>query len=100
MGHDCRVATRILTWNLQGRERPDLGLVREVIAAATPDVVALQEVKRGQARALARQLGWSVAWPFKPWSVVVRPEGLALLPPRSLAGVTRLPLAQARKRAL
>src|SRR3546814_16117462 len=77
MGHDCRVATRILTWNLQGRERPDLGLVREVIAAATPDVVALQEVQRGQARALARPLGWSVAWRFKHWSVVVPPAGLA-----------------------
>lgn len=93
MGHDCRVATRVLTWNLQGRARPDLGLVRAVIAAATPDVVALQEVQRGQARALARQLGWSVAWRFKHWSVVLPPEGLALLSPRPLTGLTRIHLA-------
>jgi endonuclease/exonuclease/phosphatase family metal-dependent hydrolase len=81
VGHDGAVATRILTWNVQGRERPDLEAVAAVIADARPDVVALQEVQRGQARALARRLGWSFVWRFKHWSVVVPPEGLALLAP-------------------
>ena len=92
MRHDCAVATRILTWNLQGRERPDLDVVCDVIAGLAPDVVALQEVQRGQARAIARRLGWSVGWWFKHWPVVFPPEGLALLSPRPLAdtGMTRL----------
>lgn len=93
MGHDWPVPTRILTWNLQGRERPDLDEVARVIAAARADVVALQEVQRRQARALARRLGWTVAWRFKHWSVVVRPEGLALLAPGPLEGIARTHLA-------
>src|SRR3546814_9803815 len=90
---------RISDWSSDvcSSDLPDLGLVREVIAAATPDVVALQEVQRGQARAPARQLGWSVAWRFKHWSVVVPPEGLGLLSPRSLAGATRIHLARSEE---
>lgn len=93
MGHDWSVATRILTWNVQGRERPDLGAVADVIADAVPDVVALQEVQRKQARALAQRLGWSVEWRFKHWSLVVPPEGLALLSPRQLTQVRTVHLA-------
>lgn len=90
--HGC-VSTRIVTWNLQGRERPDLDEVADVLAGWQPDVVALQEVQRGQARALARRLGWEVAWRFKHWPVVVPPEGLALLSPTPLGEVRRAHLA-------
>lgn len=87
MGHDGAVATRILTWNVQGRERPDLEVLAAVIADALPDVVALQEVQRSQARWLAARLGWSHVWRCKHWPLVVRPEGLALLAPTPLADV-------------
>lgn len=87
------MATRILTWNLQGRERPDLEAVATVIAEARPDVVALQEVQRVQARWLAARLGWSMVWRFKHWPVVVPPEGLALLSPVPLADLATVHLA-------
>jgi endonuclease/exonuclease/phosphatase family metal-dependent hydrolase len=87
MRHDWPVATRILTWNLQGRERPDLDAVHAAIAALAPDVVALQEVQRTQARALAARLGWSVDRRFNHWSVVSPREGQALLAPGPLGDV-------------
>lgn len=87
------MATRILTWNVQGREKPDLDAVAAVIGDSLPDLVALQEVQRGQARALARRLGWSLTWRFKHWSIVVPPEGLALLAPEPLADVVTVHLA-------
>lgn len=87
------MATRILTWNLQGRERPDLEAVAAVIADALPDVVALQEVQRSQARWLAARLGWSHVWRFKHWPLVVPAEGLALLSPTPPVGVGVVHLA-------
>lgn len=93
MGHDGAVAARILTWNLQGRERPDLEAVSAVIADALPDVAALQEVQRSQARWLAARLGWSHVWRFKHWPVVVPAEGLAVLSPTPPADVAMVHLA-------
>lgn len=93
MGHDAPVTTRILTWNLQGRERPPLDAVAAVIDGFAPDVVALQEVQRPQARRLAHLLGWHVAWRFKHWPVVVAPEGMAVLTPEPVAGLRQATLA-------
>lgn len=93
MGHDGAVATRILTWNVQGRERPDLEALATVLADALPDVVALQEVQRAQARWLSARLGWSLVWRCKHWPVVVPPEGLALLSPTPLTEVDTVRLA-------
>ena len=93
MGHDRGVPTRVLTWNLQGREDPDLDEVADAIAAFGPDVVALQEVHRRQARAIARRLGWVASWRFKHWSLVVRPEGLAVLTPAPAVDVATVHLA-------
>jgi endonuclease/exonuclease/phosphatase family metal-dependent hydrolase len=87
------VATRVLTWNLQGRERPDLDQVAAHVEAVGADVVSLQEVTRRQARRLAACLGWSVEWRFKHWSVVVPAEGLALLSPHPVHGPTTTHLA-------
>ncbi|HEX4903345.1 MAG TPA: endonuclease/exonuclease/phosphatase family protein, partial [Acidimicrobiales bacterium] len=71
--------TRVLSWNLQGREAPDLAAVAHVVQASGADVVGLQEVQRRQAADLARRLGWWHEWRFKHWPVVVPAEGLALL---------------------
>ncbi|MEP7201763.1 MAG: endonuclease/exonuclease/phosphatase family protein [Ilumatobacteraceae bacterium] len=79
---------RVLTWNILGSQSPNLDVVSEVISGYLPDVVALQEVKRHQARALARRLGWRVIWTRKhyPFSPLVwwRAEGLAIVTPRKV----------------
>jgi endonuclease/exonuclease/phosphatase family metal-dependent hydrolase len=87
------MVVRILTWNLQGREGPDLEQVAAHVEAVGADVVALQEVTRRQARRLSARLGWSVAWRFKHWSVVVPAEGLALLARDAVGDVTTTHLA-------
>ncbi len=73
----------MLTWNVRGAALPDERLLAHVLRRAEPDVVALQEVRNGQARRLARRLGWHHAWAFKhnPWSPLLwwRAEGIAVL---------------------
>lgn len=74
----------VATWNLQGAQGVELdqvvGHLRELAAPTGPDVVALQEVQRAQARQLARALGIRAhRWAFKHWPIVRRPEGLAVL---------------------
>ncbi|MFT3854018.1 MAG: endonuclease/exonuclease/phosphatase family protein [Ilumatobacteraceae bacterium] len=81
-----------MTWNLHGAARPNVGLVAHVIERATPDVVALQEVRRGQAARLAGRLGWQHEWVFKHngyWPLWWRAEGLAILSPSPLDDVLR-----------
>ena len=79
---------RVLTWNILGSHRPNLDVVSEVISGYLPDVAALQEVRRSQARSMARRLGWRVVWTRKhhPYSPFVwwRTEGLAILTPHSV----------------
>lgn len=87
------MTARILTWNLQGRERPDLGAVAAEIRRIGPDVVLLQEVQRRQARSIARDLGLHLAWRLKHWPVVLPAEGLAILTPEPPASVDRLVLS-------
>jgi endonuclease/exonuclease/phosphatase family metal-dependent hydrolase len=82
------VPIRLTTWNLHGSARPDIA--RVAARMRDNDVLTLQEVQRGQARALRRALGWSTAyWSFKHWPLVTRPEGLAVL--------SRYPLVAARR---
>jgi endonuclease/exonuclease/phosphatase family metal-dependent hydrolase len=73
----------IVTWNVQGSAGLDVAGVADVLTVASPDVVAIQEIGRGQARRLARRLGMASAWTFKHlgWP---SPEGLALLTPHRL----------------
>lgn len=79
---------RVATWNILGSHRPDLLSVAAEITRLAADVVALQEVQRGQARALARTLGWQHIWTRKhyPYSPLVwwRAEGIAILSPSPL----------------
>lgn len=79
------MALRITSWNLQGREGLDVDRVASVLVGLGSDVVALQEVQKAQAEALAARLGWVCRWWFKHWSVVHPAEGLAILSPRPLA---------------
>lgn len=87
---------RVVTWNLHGSARPDLVLVAAALRELQPDVVALQEVQRRQARALARMLGWRRRWGRKhhPYSPAVwwRTEGHAVLSPHHLAAPRRVSL--------
>lgn len=84
------MSTRLtmITWNMQGHAGVDAPAVAAVLRRVRPDVVALQEVQRGQARAVASALGssWRLAWGFKHWPVVTRPEGLAVLTRHRLVG--------------
>ena len=79
---------RVLTWNILGAHDPNLDVISKVISGYLPDVVALQEVRRHQAGALASRLGWKVVWTRKhyPFSPLVwwRAEGLAILTPHSI----------------
>ncbi len=78
---------RVLTWNILGSHRPNLEVMAQVIVGYSPDIVALQEVQRRQAKGLAKRTGWHVVWARKhyPYSPLIwwRTEGLALLSPHA-----------------
>jgi endonuclease/exonuclease/phosphatase family metal-dependent hydrolase len=84
---------RIMTWNLRGSHRPDLGVVADVIREHAPDVLALQEIRRSQAAELARRLGWQRTWARKhhPYTPLVwwTSEGLSIMSPYPLRNVVR-----------
>jgi len=86
-------AWRVMTWNILGAKDPDLGELAAVIREHEPDVLGVQEVRRGQARRLARRLGWRVVWTRKhyPYTPLLwwRAEGLAILSPWALSGRLR-----------
>jgi endonuclease/exonuclease/phosphatase family metal-dependent hydrolase len=79
---------RVLTWNILGSHRPNLEVVAEVILGYSPDVIALQEIRRKQARVLARRLDWRFVWTRKhyPYSPLIwwRAEGLAIATPHKI----------------
>jgi len=79
----------IMTWNLQGSQRPDITKVADKIQQFQPDIIAIQEIQKHQARALSRRLGWSYVWAFKH-------NGYGPLLPRRAEGMaimSRLPLS-------
>jgi endonuclease/exonuclease/phosphatase family metal-dependent hydrolase len=78
----------VVTWNIQGTKRTDPDRLAEVISSESPDVVALQEIRKPQARKLADQLSmmhcWAEKhhryWPLLPgWA-----EGAAILTPHRM----------------
>ena len=82
-----------MTWNVHGAARPDLGRLAEVLTEARPDVVAVQEIRRGTGAA-ARQRGsvGTTSGSFKHngyWPLWWRAEGLAILSPSPLDDVWR-----------
>jgi endonuclease/exonuclease/phosphatase family metal-dependent hydrolase len=79
----------IMTWNLQGSQRPDITKVADKIQQFQPDIIAIQEIQKHQARALARRLEWSYVWAYKH-------NGYGPLLPRRAEGMaimSRLPLS-------
>ena len=85
-----------MTWNLQGSQRPDITKVADKIQQFQPDIIAIQEIQKHQARALARRLEWSYVWAFKH-------NGYGPLLPRRAEGMaimSRLPLSNTGKTTL
>jgi endonuclease/exonuclease/phosphatase family metal-dependent hydrolase len=80
---------RLITWNLHGSAKPRIDAVVELLQSHEPDVLALQEVRSGQARRIAGLLGWRrPAWSLKHnawWPLWWRGEGLAVLSGHPLA---------------
>jgi len=78
-----------MSWNLRGAAKPRLDAVVEILQTHRPDLIALQEVRRGQARRIAGLLGWRrPAWALKHnpyWPAWWLAEGLALLSHHRLA---------------
>lgn len=74
---------RIISWNVHGSARPSRNGLARAIRSFDPDIIALQEIRIGQAHRLANRLGWNVQWtrkhlPFGPM-VWWRAEGLAVI---------------------
>lgn len=83
----------VVTWNTQGSRRPDPAALAAALERFAPDIVLLQEVQRGQLRAIAAATGWSGIWRFKHWGVRVPPEGLGILARGSVGAVRTQVLA-------
>lgn len=76
---------RITTWNLQGSRGLDRGFVCAHINDVGPDVLALQEVTRRQARALSAALGTTYVWARKHTPFPGMSEGMAILTPHTIS---------------
>lgn len=78
----------VVSWNVHGSERPPLERIAAVLHAANADVIALQEIRAGQAGELAERLGMHHHWSLKhhPYTPLLRSlaEGLAILSPHPL----------------
>jgi endonuclease/exonuclease/phosphatase family metal-dependent hydrolase len=89
------VSVVVVTWNIKGSAQPDLGRLAERLDDFGADVVALQEVRRRQADALAQRVGWLTAhWSFKHLPLFSPPEGHAMLSPHRLIGVEAVTLSE------
>jgi endonuclease/exonuclease/phosphatase family metal-dependent hydrolase len=88
---------RVLTWNILGSHRPNLDVISEVIVGYAPDVVAVQEIRRRQAHALARRLGWTIVWTRKhyPYTPLLwwRAEGLAAMSPHAVSELVTISIS-------
>ncbi len=81
----------MLTWNVHGSERPDVGALAVAVRGESPDVVALQEIRKRQAAALAATLQMRYSWVVKhyPYTKLMwwRAEGMAIMTPHLLDAV-------------
>ena len=84
----------IVTWNIRGNHSPaprDIASALSSLAAdGQIDVIALQEVRRLQARSIARRLGMRHVWAFKHNGYTallpLHAEGHAVLTPHTIVG--------------
>jgi endonuclease/exonuclease/phosphatase family metal-dependent hydrolase len=89
------VRVTIVTWNVRGSARPDVGTIGELLLGFGADVVALQEVQRRQARTLATAMGSVTAeWAFKHWPFPTRAEGLAVFSSHRLVSARAVTLSK------
>lgn len=81
----------VLTWNLHGSAGFDVDAVAAAIRSEEPDIVALQEVRKGQAAALAAAVQMRYSWVLKhsPYTKLMwwRSEGMAIMTPHLLDAV-------------
>lgn len=81
----------VLTWNVHGSEGPDIDAAALAIGSEAPDIVAVQEIRKGQAAALAAALQMRYSWALKhsPYTKLMwwRAEGMAILTPHLLDAV-------------
>jgi endonuclease/exonuclease/phosphatase family metal-dependent hydrolase len=87
---------KIMTWNLQVSQRPNIDQVANKIQQFQPDIIAIQEIQKHQARTLSQRLGWSYVWAFKH-------NGYGPLLPRRAEGMaimSRSPLTNTGKTTL
>jgi endonuclease/exonuclease/phosphatase family metal-dependent hydrolase len=83
----------VLTWNVQGSDDLDIAAVAAIVRPAAPDVIALQEVQRRQARRLAEVLAVAEQrWAWKHWPLIHRAEGLAVLTVHRTTAVESFPI--------
>jgi endonuclease/exonuclease/phosphatase family metal-dependent hydrolase len=79
----------ITSWNVHGSASPPLDAIAGALRGLHPDVVAVQEVREGQAAELASLLGMQHAWALKHYTATPllpgRAEGLAILTPHALS---------------
>jgi endonuclease/exonuclease/phosphatase family metal-dependent hydrolase len=78
----------VLTWNLQGSQGPDIDAVAAAIRAESPDIVVIQEIRKGQAGSLGAALSMRYSWALKhsPYTTAMwwRSEGMAIMTPHLL----------------
>ena len=81
----------VLTWNVHGSAGPDIDAAAAAVRNETPDVVVVQEIRKGQAAALAAALRMRYSWALKhsPYTKLVwwRAEGMAIMTPHLLDAV-------------
>lgn len=80
---DDRERLRFVTWNVHGSARPDTNELARSLAELDADIIGVQEIRRHQARAVARSLDMHCIWTFKhnPFSRAWprAAEGLAIM---------------------
>ncbi len=81
----------VLSWNVHGAAKPDVAALADAILTESPDVVAIQEIRKGQAASLAGALRMRYSWSLKhsPYTKLMwwRSEGMAIMTPHLLDAV-------------
>jgi endonuclease/exonuclease/phosphatase family metal-dependent hydrolase len=93
-------AWAVLTWNVHGSAKPDVEALAAAIRSEAPDIVALQEIRKRQAAALAGLLKMRYAWSLKhePYMKLMwwRSEGMAIMTPHLLDAVGHTEVSDAQ----
>ena len=78
----------VLTWNVHGSKGPAIDAVAAAIRAESPDIVVIQEIRKGQAQALGAALAMRYSWVLKhsPYTKAMgwRSEGMVIMTPHLL----------------